>query len=170
MRTRLAAAVALAALAIAPLLLLSGGEENEDGAGEPGPSARAPRAGLAWEDTRVIRVDELPGDRILAGRLVNGSLRTARLDVERVRVVDADGRAVRSTVRFVSHFAHGVYSPESINRYGKPGEAERRRLGEIATLRPRESVPITLSWRIPAGGAAPVAVDFGGSVLKLPRS
>lgn len=36
------------------------------------------------------------------------------------------------------------------------------------SLGPRESVPITLAWRIPAGSTGPVAVDPGPSRLELP--
>lgn len=160
MRARIAAGVALAFVLATGALVAAAGDDRS--------GARMVRAGLAWEGTpRLITVKELPNDRILAGRLVNGSLRTARLDVERIRVVDAAGRAVRSSVRLLSHFAHGVYSPDSINRHGAPGEAERRRLGEIATLRPRESVPITVSWRVPPGSPAPVAIDLGPSRVTL---
>lgn len=161
MRRRIAALLALAAVAVVPLVLIS----DDDGRTSP----RTVRASLGWAGVpQVTKVPELPRDRILTGRLANESLRPAELDVDRVRLVDARGRDVRSTARFLSNFAHGLFSAESINLYGKPGDGERRRLGEIATVKPGESVPITLSWRVPSGAAAPIAVDFGGSTVELP--
>lgn len=127
------------------------------------------RAQLAWKETpRIIRVEGLPRDRVLTGRLANESRRPAELSVDHVTVVDAEGGKVKSSVRFLSAFAHGLFSAESINLYGQPGARERRRLGEIATLKSGDSIPITLSWRVPKGAAKPVRVDFGGSSVKLP--
>lgn len=161
-RRALAAVVAaLAALGAGVLLVTGTGTGDDDGPQTSG--------SLRWEQRPTLAaVPDLPGDTLLTGRLVNGSNRDAELDVERVRVVDADGRALRHTVRFASSFAHGLFSAEAINLKGKPGEFERRRLGEIATLKPRQSVPITLSWRTPRGRSAPVSVDFGTMRLALP--
>ena len=46
---------------------------------------------------------------------------------------------------------------------------ERRRLGQIATIKPGQSVPLTLSWRVPEGGSEPVEARFDGGTLSLPR-
>jgi hypothetical protein len=157
-----AAAIVLLAVVVVPFLLL----RRDDGKSASGGLVRAQ---LAFAGTpKVLRVPELPRDRVLTARLTNTSLRPAELDVDQVKVVDAQGRTVKSSVRFLSAFAHGLFSAERVNLYGKPGKTERRRLGEIATLKPRQTIPITLSWRIPAGGAEPVAVDFGGSRVALP--
>lgn len=158
----IAAGLLLLAVVVVPLLLLRAGDGEESSAG-------LVRAQLAFAGApKVLRVPELPRDRILTARLTNTSLRPADLDVDQVKVVDAEGREVRSSVRFLSAFAHGLFSAERVNLYGKPGRTERRRLGEIATLEPRQTIPITLSWRIPEGGGEPVAVDFGGSRVALP--
>ena len=51
----------------------------------------------------------------------------------------------------------------------KGSKFERRRIGEIATIKPGQAVPLTLSWRVPAGGSQPVEVRFDGGTLTLPR-
>jgi hypothetical protein len=160
--TRWSAALLLTLAVVVSLALMSFG-----GGGGNGP--RPVRATLGWDGTpQLTSVPQLPRDRILSGRLANESLRTAELDVEDVTVLDAAGRQLRSTVRFASAFAHGLFSAESINRYGKPGEGERQRLGEIATVNPGESVPITLSWRLRPDGTRATAVQFGASRVTLP--
>ena len=158
---RWSAVVLLTLAAVVPLSLMS------FGGGGTGP--RPVRATLGWDGTpQQTGVPGLPRDRILTGRLTNESLRPAELDVEDVKVLDAAGRQLPSTVRFASAFAHGLFSPESINRYGKPGQAERRRLGEIATVNAGESVPITLSWRLRPDGSRAAAVQLGDSRVTLP--
>jgi hypothetical protein len=159
--TRSSAALLLTLAAVVPLSLMT------FGGGGTGP--RPVRATLGWDGSpQLTSVPELPRDRILTGRLANESLRPAKLDVDDAKVLDAAGRELRSTVRFAAAFAHGLYSAESINRYGKPGEGERRRLGEIATVNPGESVPLTLSWRLRPDGTRAAAVEFGGSRVSLP--
>jgi hypothetical protein len=83
-----------------------------------------------------------------------------------VRIVDARGRALRSTARFAQHFSHGLY-PWSMHVRGS--DFERRRTGRIATVKPGEAVPLTLSWRVPEGGSQPVEARFAGGSLRLPR-
>ena len=51
----------------------------------------------------------------------------------------------------------------------KGSKFERRRIGKIATIKPGQAVPLTLSWRVPAGGSQPVEVRFDGGTLTLPR-
>ena len=51
----------------------------------------------------------------------------------------------------------------------KGSKFERRRSGQIATIKPGQAVPLTLSWRVPAGGSDPVEVRFDGGSLSLPR-
>ena len=153
-----AAGALLAAIGLLALLGRSG-----DGA-----TAQSP-VRLGWEGTpRVIKIDELPRDRILSGRVRNTSLRPVDITVDRIEVVDAQGRPVKSSARFLAAFAHGLYPPAQ--QVKPPGKFERTRLGEIATLKPGQSLPLTLSWRTKPGGAAPTEVRFGGGSLKLPAS
>ncbi len=164
---RLGVAVLSAAVVVSGILVVT--LASGDGGG--GDRSATTRVHLGWDgEPRVVRVAALPRDRVLSGRLENQSLRPATLDTARAQVIDADGRALRSTVRFLASFAHGLYTPESINRSGPPGEAERRRLGELATLKPRESVAITVSWRLAPAGATPVRIAFVGSFVDLPRA
>jgi hypothetical protein len=124
-------------------------------------------ARLVWkEKPSLIMVPSLPRDRILTGRLRNASLRAVDLDTERVRILDANGRALRSTARFAQHFSHGLY-PWSWHIKGS--KFERTRTGKIATIKPGQSVPLTVSWRVPAGRAEPIEVRFDGGSLALPR-
>jgi hypothetical protein len=154
-RTRLAVAVALAAAAaLAGVLLLARSAGGDDGR-------------LAWNGTPALVQASAPTDRILYGRLRNDSLEDVDLRYQDVRVLDADGREVQSAVRFIAAFAHGLY-PWS-QRPDDVGDFERRRLGEIATLKPGQAAPITLSWRVPPGARQPVKVDFGTTELALPR-
>jgi hypothetical protein len=154
-RTRLTVAVALAAAAaLAGVLVLV------RGAG--GDASR-----LAWKGTPTLVQSSAPTDRILYGELRNDSLENVNLRYRDVRVLDADRHEVQSAVRFIAAFAHGLY-PWSL-RPKDPGDFERRRLGEIATLKPGQSAPITLSWRVPTGAPQPVTVDFGTIELALPR-
>jgi hypothetical protein len=124
-------------------------------------------ARLQWkEKPNLILVPELPRDRILTGQLRNASLRAVDLDSKRVQILDAKGRSLRATALFSQSFSHGLY-PWSMNVEGS--KFERRRVGKIATIKPGQTVPLTLSWRVPAGGSQPVKVRFDGGTLTLPR-
>ncbi len=154
-RVRLAATAALlAAVAVAAVLALAAGR------GEAGTDATR----LAWQgEVTVFAPDGLPDDRILQARLRNTSLRPVDLAVGDVRVLDAEGEALKSSARFLQAFAHGLYPPDERDE-SQIGDFEKRRLGEIVTLRPGQSVPVTLSWR---GGPAE-RIDLGVAGLPLP--
>ena len=159
MRWWLAAIVVLAA-GVGALLLLG----DRDGGTT---KAATDTARLQWkEKPELILVPELPRDRILTGQLRNASLRAVDLDSERVRILDAKGHALRATALFARSFSHGLY-PWSMNVKGS--KFERRRTGRIATIKPDQAVPLTLSWRVPQGGSEPVEVRFDGGTLSLPR-
>jgi hypothetical protein len=153
------AAILVLAAGVGGLLLLG---DKDGGATQ----AATDTARLQWkEEPELILVPELPRDRILTGQLRNASLRPVDLDTERVRILDADGRSLRSTALFSQGFSHGLY-PWSMNVKGS--KFERRRLGRIATIKPGQAVPLTLSWRVPEGGSEPVEVRFDGGRLSLP--
>jgi hypothetical protein len=153
-RARLAIAVALVAAAgLVAVLVFAGGADGDDGR-------------LAWKGTPDLLQAERPTDHILYGQIRNDSLKDVNLDYKDVRVLDTEGREVRSAVRFLAAFAHGLY-PWS-QRPDPLGDFERRRLGEIATIKPGQAAPITLSWRVADGAAKPSKVDFGEIELALP--
>jgi hypothetical protein len=153
-RLALAGAVVTAAAA-AVTLAAAGGAQGGEGA-------------IAWKGAPHVLRSGPATDRVLYGAIRNDSLRDVDLAVTDVEVLDGEGRRLRSDVRFLAAFAHGLHAWSQ--RPDDVGDFERRRLGEIATLRPGQSAPITLSWRVPAGGAAPAVVDLGPAELDLPAA
>ena len=157
-RLGLAAGAALL-VAVAALVLV--------GRGGDGGSRAEPAIRLQWEGkTTLVKVPELPRDRILAGRVRNVSLKPVKVAVERIEVVDGRGRPLKHSARFLSAFAHGLYPPSE--KIADPGTFERTRLGEIATIKPGQSLPLTLSWRMATTrGPEPAEVRFGGGSLPI---
>jgi hypothetical protein len=154
------AAILVLAAGVGGLLLLG---ERDGGATK----AATDTARLQWkEKPSLIMVPELPRDRILTGHLRNASLRAVDLDSERVQILDDKGHALRATALFSQGFSHGLY-PWSMNVKGS--KFERRRIGKIATIKPGQTVPLTLSWRLGKNGSEPVEVRFDGGTLSLPR-
>jgi len=150
-RARIAVAVALAAaalVAVASLAFAGGG----DGAGK-----------LACVGKQQVYKAGQPTDRVMASKVRNASLEPLTIDTLDIRVLDADGKELESTARFLEAYMHGRYSWSMRDDPRDLGADERERMGEIARLKPDEQAPLTLSWRVPAGGAQPVRVDFGGT-------
>jgi hypothetical protein len=160
----LAGATLLLLAGVGVLLLLGdegGSKTNGSAAAAVGPVR------LAWRDApQLIRVAALPDDRILTGHVRNTSLRPVDVSVDRIEIVDSRGKRLKSTARFLQAFAHGLY-PSSMNFKG--GKFERTRLGQIATIKPGQALPLTLSWRLTAATTQPLKVRFGGGSLALPR-
>ncbi len=162
MKLRIALALAVAALAAVGVVALAGGSGGEAGAGGGDPRPR-----FAWSGTPQVDAPRyLPRDRVLSGKLRNESLRDVKLVANNIRIVDAAGRPVRSTARFLAAYTHGLYPPTQ--RPKTPNPNEQQQLGEIVTIKPQQVVPLTLSWRVPKGGKQPERVDFGGASLALP--
>jgi hypothetical protein len=158
MRLALAATVLLLA-GVGGLLLV--GDRN--GATQ----AATDNAQLQWKGKpNLILVPSMPRDRILTGSVRNASLRPVDLETARAQIVDAAGHRLKATALFAQHFSHGLY-PWSMHVKGS--KFERRRTGKIATIKPGQAVPLTLSWRVAAGGSEPVEVRFDGGTLALPR-
>jgi hypothetical protein len=155
--------------AVAATVLLLAGVGALLLAGDRGGATQAAtgNAKLRWKTTpSLIRVPELPRDRILTGSVRNTSLRAVDLAIERVQVLDAAGHRLHATARFAQQFSHGLY-PWSWHVKGS--KFERDRIGRSATIKPGQDVPLTLSWRVPAGGSEPVEVRFVGGSLALPH-
>lgn len=116
----------------------------------------------------MVRQPELPRDRIAVGRVRNRSGHTLRVSANGARVVDGEGRPLSSSVRFASAYGHGLYSYEQRPKEGDP-EFLQRRLGELAVIPAGKTSPLTVSWRLPAGGATRAArVRIGKLALPLP--
>ena len=153
-RVRLAVGAALAsALVLAAVLLFAGGADGGTGK-------------LAWAGEQRVFKSGKPTDRVFTSRIENTSLREVSLDVDEVRLLDEDGDRVQGTVRFLEAFVHGLWSWSQAP--SRLTEFERRRLGEIVTLKPGDTAPIALSWRVPEGGKPPTHVDFGTTSVALP--
>ncbi len=154
---RVAAAGVLAvALAVALVAVLSSGSADGDR-----------DTGVRWADRPlVVPAPGLPRDGIVTGRVRNDSLERLELDAEDLVVVDDRGRRFRTAGRFMAGFAHGLWPP---GREVAPGsEGERERLGEIATLEPGETAPLTAAWTRPRGAGRPVRIELGGAELRIP--
>jgi hypothetical protein len=156
-RLRLAALAALVGAAVlAAVLLFTGGADGGTGK-------------LAWATKPQVFKSAKPTDRVLTARIENASLRPISLDVDDGRILNADGDELKGTVSFLQAFAHGLWSWSQAP--AKLTDFERRRLGQIVTIKPGETAPIALSWRVPEGEAQPVRVDFGdGAALDLPKA
>jgi hypothetical protein len=81
---------------------------------------------------------------VLHGTVRNDGQRPLRLAAAEARVLDARGRALPSTVRFLDAYAPG-------------------RNGRAVTLAPGETAPLTVAWR--GGGARRISV--GAATLSL---
>ena len=154
--TRAAAATLLAAAALAA-----------GGCGGGGSGATGDGSGpLKWAGEPLLFTPEtLPGDRILTGKLRNDSLRRVRVNLPDVRVLAADGDAVRATPIFLDTFGKTLWSPGRGPE--QTPESELRRTGRIAFLRPGEEVPLTVAWHVADG--RPAVVDYGAGSLQVPK-
>ena len=123
---------------------------------------------LSWAaQPRVLTPATLPDDRILSGEIRNTSLRRVRLEARDIRIETANGERVEGTATFTAGFLHGLYPP--MRQPGKLSESELRRLGRLAILEPRQTVPVTLAWRLERGKPRPVRVSYGQGSLPVPR-
>ena len=137
------------------------------GGGDGGEAAAGGTVRLSWAEPPLVNTPPmLKRDRVLAGKLRNESLRDVDLVAADVRLLDAEGRPVRSTARFLAAYTHGLYAPAQ--RPDTPNPNEQKQLGEIVTIKSRQVVPVTLSWRVPAGAERPVTADLGPASLALP--
>ena len=151
-RLRIVAGVALvAALAVGAVLVLAGGAGGSD------------QGELAWKGEVRVYDSGIPTDKILYTQLQNVSPRDLPLETKDVRLFDEDGEQLKSSTVFLAAFAHGIFPYDAAE-----SEFEQRRLGKIATLRPGQAVPITMSWRVPPGGKPPVRADFGPAEIAVP--
>lgn len=136
------------------------------GAGGCGPGADtdgAQRGPLRWEGTpRQIPHPTLPGDVVLAGEVVNASLKPLKLEASALEVVDADGDQLQANGAFLPGYVRALMPR---NRAEELPDYEKRRLGRVVELRPGDRLPLNVSWR---GGTA-AAIRYGAGQLALAR-
>jgi len=150
---RLGAAPALA------LVLLGGCGGGDDKGGRFGP--------LEWEKQPLVsRATNLRSDRVLVGSVRNESFREVKLDAGNLTVRDSDHRRLRANARFAAAFAHGLYGA-----YQKPNpqpDEERRRLGQIVTIKSGKTAPLVVAFRLRRDTRTPLRVDYGEGFLTVP--
>jgi hypothetical protein len=137
-----------AAAAVAALALLGAGAvgcgDDDDGAAR----TAAQDARLEWVGTPLVFApDGRPGDRVLAGKVRNTGAAPVELRADEVLTVDADGRRRPANGRFAEAFGHGLYGPGGPPAPYEASRYDQRRLGEIVTLAPGATKPITMAWR-----------------------
>lgn len=122
---------------------------------------------LRWAAAPAVYTPtHLPTDRVLSGRVVNRTAYPLVLDTATMQVVDGVGTPLHATVRFLAGFVHPLYGQLQYDGVGDLSEQER--LGLIARLAPGESRPVTVAWRIPAGGGPALRVVYPQGALTLP--
>lgn len=151
-----ATVVAAGALALAALSGCGGSTSGDD-------------APLAWKGTpTAYRPADLPNDRVVLATVRNRSSKPVRLEAAKLVVRDAGGHVLRSSGRFVTAYAHGLYGA-----FQKPDPLppdELKRLGLVITLAPGRTSPLYVAWRLTRGSTEPVTVDYGKGRLTLPKA
>jgi hypothetical protein len=118
---------------------------------------------LRWEArARVSSLAGAPGGHLLFGRVVNHGDRPVRLRAAKVRVLDDDGHALRTTAAF----ADGYVPEVTLRGYGTELYGSGTGVGREVVLRTGQAAPLTLSYTADDGARAS-AVDYGGGRLKL---
>jgi hypothetical protein len=123
---------------------------------------------MSWtKKPETITLGSKPDDRILFGEVRNDSLRPVKIYASDVRVLDSGGRSLEAAAVFSRSFAHGLYGSTD-PRAKAPGEFELTRLGRLVSLKPGESAPLTVSWRLKSAGERPAQVTMGDGALPIP--
>jgi hypothetical protein len=123
---------------------------------------------MSWtKKPETIMLGSKPNDRILFGTVRNDSLRPVKIYASDIRVVDSDGRSLEATAIFSKSFAHGLYGATD-PRAKAPGEFELTRIGKLVRLKPGETAPLTVSWRLKSPNDRPVQVTLGDGALPIP--
>jgi hypothetical protein len=154
-------ALAVAALAAAALVVAgtvgSTASESSDGA-------------LTWsEGAFSFEHETLAGDWIATGQIENGSREPIRIVATRdVKIVDSEGRELRSAAVFSNTVGHGLFDPTRVPEARLP-EEELRRIGDVAALAPGEALPLTVSWHEETGGSRADRIEYPGGSLPIPE-
>lgn len=133
----------------------------------PVPSARtcdiaapAPLAGpLRWDRAPVVVAPPRPaGDRVVSGTVVNTGLTPVALRAVAVRVAGAS----RAATSFAPGYAPVVHL---WNRAQRPPSYDLARVGQLVTLAPGASMPLTVAWR-----GTGRTIEYGAGSLPIPRA
>jgi hypothetical protein len=122
---------------------------------------------LAWIGTpRVYEPRDLPRDRVVIGRIRNGSKTTLRLEATALRVRDAQGHVLNSSAGFTASYAHGLFGA-----FQQPSALPVRelvRLGRLVILDPGATRPLFAAWRLAPNTREPLTIDYGSGTLAVP--
>jgi hypothetical protein len=147
-----------AALALAAALPLACGGGEDTGIGD-----------LVWAGPpKVYRQATLPRDRVLVGRIRNDSLRPIKVAATDIHAVDENGDPLRGNATFIRGYIHPLYPPTRPPPGGLP-ESELERTGRQLRLRPGRTAPLSVAWRLGAGGGRPVRIEYGSGWLPIPE-
>jgi hypothetical protein len=116
-------------------------------------------ADVAWKGEP--RSGPIEGGQMLFGTVVNRSATPLKLHAADVRVLDRDGHALEAAAAFAGGYNAGI----ALRGFGTEMFAAAsvgRSDGDDATLAPKATVPLSVSWK---GEAA--AVEVAGTRLKL---
>jgi hypothetical protein len=139
------------------------------GADSGGDGGGTPR--LAWDGTPVSRTSP-SGARVLTGKVRNDSSSELRITAPKLRVVDANGRLIKSSAVFVSTYVRSIYPHNGVTP-AQPSdypEAEQKRVGYLTVLGAGKSTPLTVSWQERSGRPAAERIVFGATSLPIPAS
>jgi hypothetical protein len=140
-------------------------------AGGCGSADKASTGPLDWKGAPFLEAvgATLPDDRILVGTVRNVSVRQElTIDSKKIAVRDAAGKSLRAFGIFTATFAHGLYGvSEAPNG---PVGSDRKRLGFTVTLKPGETAPLTIAYRLAAGVKPPLRVEYPGGHLAVPAT
>jgi hypothetical protein len=133
-----------------------------------GGDERQPAGSLRWEKEPVlVKPARLPNDRIVFGILLNDGRDRADLVAKDLKLLTAGGKRVPASAAFVESFLHGLYPPTRLPG-GRQPITEQLRMGIIARVLPGKKVPLTISWRQPAGTDPPVRIEWNKGSIPVP--
>jgi hypothetical protein len=107
---------------------------------------------------------------VVIGTVKNESGQELSIRAPDVKLVDQDGRRIRSMAVFVSSFVRSNY-PHNAGQRSDPSHyplREQRRVGFLAEIKPGKTVPLTVSWRDPRGSRTAARIVYPGGSLPVP--
>jgi len=123
--------------------------------------------GLSWVGEPQVTVSpDVPGVRIVTGRVRNESLRRLELASSDLRLKTAEGQSLEADFGFVGAYVRPD-QPRNRSEEGLP-ESERERVGLAARLEPGATTAITGSWRVPKRPAGALRIDYRTGFLPIP--